>query len=508
MKKITYILLLTLGLTSLNSCQNWLTILPENEQTSDKFWKNKEDVLSVLTAGYVKLRDAVPLLLDWGELRGGCMYNTKSTKLELFRVTPTDEKICSWASLYQTINMANSVITYAPQVMLIDETFEEPVMKSYLAEAYFLRALSYFYLVRNFKEVPLVLTPYVNDEASYEKAKSKEEVIITQIKADIRSALETKAAKEFFSVEWQTKGRATKWALYALMADVSLWSEDYENAIIYCNHILEGGANRPILIENSAEWFTIFYPGNSPESIFEVQWDMTVDENQKNPLCAKVGPNSPEYYYTPWMLEQWMNETDIVGEAATGRGLFGSYASNAQKNDGGEANEGYIWKYFGGGALAIDNARAKQDANFMVYRMADIYLMKAEALTLIGGREYWNQAIDLVNTIRHRTDLPDANIEEGDINEENVLDLILTERCMEFASEGKRWYDLLRFGKRNQYKYKEKFLIAKVAESTSGSPSWARSVLMDENAHYLPIWTKELIANPLLTQNPYYEIGK
>ncbi|MDR2130648.1 MAG: RagB/SusD family nutrient uptake outer membrane protein [Odoribacteraceae bacterium] len=507
MKKIRYGLLLLLGIMAFSGCKEWLTILPENEQTSDKFWKSKEEVLAVLNAGYVKFRDAVPTLFEWGELRGGCIYGGTGALVE-FRVTPSD-KVCNWGTLYQAINMANSVLTYAPQVIMVDETFEEPVMNSYMAEAYFIRALSYFYLIRNFKEVPLITVPYVDDSEPYEKAAAAEEEVIAQIKTDLRLALESKAAKAFFPKEWETKGRATKWALYALMADVCLWDGDYDNAIIACNNILEGGSNAPEFMPEPTEWFTIYNPGNSRESIFEVQWDMTVDADQKNPLCDKVGTSGATYYYTPWMVTRWVEETDIrLVDPTFGRGLYGSYATDKEKNNGGEVTEGYVWKYFGGGAHSVDNKRAKADANYIIYRVADILLMKAEALTLLGGSSRWNEALSLVNQVRTRSSLPDVQIEEGEINEENVLDIILTERCMELAAEGKRWYDLLRFGKRDNYKYKQRFLIEKLLESTYASPTWVHSVVLDNNAHYLPIATKELQANPLLVQNPYYEIGK
>ena len=115
------------------------------------------------------------------------------------------------------------------EVQAKDKTYMEDTMNSHLSEAYFLRGLCHFYLVRNFKEAPIVTEPYVDDSAPYDIAKSSEEDIIAQIKSDIQTALDSGAAKEFFEDDqWEgaSKGRATKWALYALMADVCLWSED------------------------------------------------------------------------------------------------------------------------------------------------------------------------------------------------------------------------------------------------------------------------------------------
>ena len=130
--------------------------------------------------------------------------------------------------MYQVINMANVVIAHAPGVREIDDTYTEGAMNAHLSEAYFMRALMYFYLVRNFKEVPLVTTPYEDDSTPFSIAKSSEEEILKQIKADVQTALDSGGAKEFYDNDnWNaSKGRATKWALYALMSEVSLWTED------------------------------------------------------------------------------------------------------------------------------------------------------------------------------------------------------------------------------------------------------------------------------------------
>lgn len=81
----------------------------------------------------------------------------------------------------------------------------------------------------------------------------------------------------------------------------------------------------------------------------------------------------------------------------------------------------------------------------------------------------------------------------------------MDERAREFVGEGKRWFDLLRVAQRDQYKYKE-YLIEQVLLGVSGaSTPVIRSLLLNENAHYLPIHADELKYNKLLVQNPYYE---
>jgi len=511
MKKLLYFMLLLPGSLLLDACDSWLDVLPENEQVSDEYWTTKEEVESVLAAGYVYLRDAVPDLIDWGELRGGCIYNQYGSDLQTFQIEPDDEDLCSWAPLYKVINMANSVLANARAVQERDETFEEAVMNSYMTEALFLRALGYFYIVRNWRDAPLILDPYETDEISYEKAKSPESEIIAQIKSDINAALGTGAAKEKFDEDWENKGRATKWALNALMADVCLWNEDYSAAIMSCNEILDAASSfRPVFVSNPSKWYEMYYPGNSNESVFEIQWDQG-DYDQENDLATLFGENTPTYLYTDNMLQDFISETDETGVNDAVRTLYGGYVPDTDADNYQKANTGYAWKYSGIGMQGqTRNTSDEQDPNFIVYRVADVMLMKAEAMILMNNNaESWQVAVDLINKIRTRSRLPEINPVVAEVSEADMLEYVLYERKMELATEGKRWYDLLRFGKRDGFKYRERFLINEVAEyNNTANSSWIRSVLKNDDALYLPVWSDELDNNKLLEQNPYYGVVK
>ncbi|WP_163707312.1 RagB/SusD family nutrient uptake outer membrane protein [Mangrovibacterium lignilyticum] len=515
MKKFKYIVLLAILAFQLTSCSDWLTVLPENEQVSDEYWTSKEEVESVLASGYVYLRDAVPYLVRWGELRAGAIYtpvggNVTGGDLQSFQVTPDDYYMCTWAPLYKVINMANSVIANAEAVLQRDETFDEAVMNSYLTEAYYLRALSYFYIIRNWRDAPLITEPYETDRISYEREKSSEAEIIAQIKADITVALGTGAAKEKYEDEWATKGRATKWALHALMADVCLWNEEYDAAILHCNEILDATSSfRPVLVTDPTKWYELFYPGNSNGSIFEINWDQGTYD-QTNSLATMFGNGSPLYYYTGQMLTDWIDETNLTGANDAVRTLYGGYVADVSSADNyPDATTGYIWKYSGIGLQdQVRNSVNEQDPNYIIYRVADIMLMKAEALiSMSSDTESWSVAIDLINEIRTRSNLPILEPVLEELSEGDMLELVLHERNMELAGEGKRWYDLVRLGKRDGYTYRNRFLIDMVVDyNNTANPAWIRSVLNNDDAIYLPIETSELENNRKLVQNPYYDV--
>ena len=79
MKLNQYIISLMILAFSATSCQDYLSVIPENNQSTTQYWKTKEDVEAVLGAGYIKLRDAQEYLMLWGEARGNGIYFTSTT---------------------------------------------------------------------------------------------------------------------------------------------------------------------------------------------------------------------------------------------------------------------------------------------------------------------------------------------------------------------------------------------------------------------------------------------
>lgn len=498
-----------------SSCTDWLTVYPTNEQVTDDYWKSEEDVEAVLSSGYYYMRKSVGDFIDWGELRGSSIYKRSTNDMQMFQML-SSSKGCDWSTIYKVINMANSVLKYAPGVLAEDDAYSEAAMNSNLCEAYFMRALMYFYLVRNFKEVPLILEPYVDDSQPMQKAKSSEKEIVDQIKKDIETALGTGAAKEFYDGSdpraWKNKGRGTVWALYALMSDVCLWSEDWDGCINYADKILNANATfRPVFLAESVKdnpdtWFSIFNPGNSQESIFELQFSNSLSQTSGSPSGIFTGAGSSYWYSLP-MLERLVAEAKECG--GTGRAYFGACIFDTD-NDGltdyTGATEAYIWKYLGGENSSGDvaNLRTTKDANFIIYRVTDIILMKAEALIWKGGADSFAQALELINKIRVRAGLPESTLSPSETDELTMLETLLNERDIEFAAEGKRWYDLMRFGRSKDYKYKQQFIQLLSENNQLVRAAWISSVLSDNDSWFLPISDSEIKNNPLLEQNPYY----
>lgn len=503
MKRIKKYLIIGLSALSLSSCNDWLTVYPENEQVTDNYWTSKEDVKSVLASGYYYMRECVPSLINWGELRAGSIYARKTNNMQVYQILPTDKTYVNWSGLYQVINMANLVLAHTDAVLDKDNTMVKSEAESFKAEAYFLRALAYFYIVRNWRDAPLILTPYEDDATSYNIAKSSEAEIIAQIKSDLTTAINSGAAKEGFDEDWETKGKATIWAIYALLADVDLWSEDYQGALDAANNILNSESSiAPKFMWGTLDgtkWFNIYNPGNSNESILELQYDYS--SSQTNTLATvSFGNSDPLYIYSSQMSADIASEVLNIGYEAAIRATSLEYMTNSASTI--EVSD-YVWKYTVGESGTTSSRSSTDVPNFPIYRVTDVKLMKAEALTRLGAENY-EEACAEISDVRTRVGLDSMYYTSG-ITEQDLLEEVLEQRNLEFAAEGKRWYDLLRFGRSVNFKYREQFITLVTKYNATANPSWIRSVLSNDDALFLPILQSEIDNNPLLVQNPYYE---
>ncbi|QDH80552.1 RagB/SusD family nutrient uptake outer membrane protein [Echinicola soli] len=483
----TYICLLAALTFVISSCNDWLELQPENNQVSDEYWTNKEEVEAVLGAGYVRLRETMEQQLVWGEMRGnGLTTGSGAILADIFRINQWDilpgNDFVKWDKFYQVINYANMVIKYAPEVVERDPSFNENVMQSYLSEAYFLRGLAYFYLVRNFRDVPLITEPYMDDQTAFEVAKSPSNEIFQQIKMDLEGAVEY--AKEVAPTVWEAKGRATKWSIYATLVDVYLWTEEYDKAIAASDAVINSGQLGLLegMVNNNNNWYRIFSEGNTNEGIFELQFDF--DKSQTNNLVSWFGSNQ-RYSVTEHTVSLFADyDEDIRGEGSSY--LDGDFS---------------VWKYLGSEA-ETGIPRTYSDQNWIIYRIADIYLMKAEAMVMKGSGSY-DQAVELINQVRERAQIS-APVSAAS-TELEMLGLVMEERGREFVGEGKNWYDILRVASRNDYQYKDYLITQVLLTAPASSAPIIRSKLLDVDSHYLPIHIGELSANRLLEQNPYYD---
>ncbi|MEP7265755.1 MAG: RagB/SusD family nutrient uptake outer membrane protein [Bacteroidota bacterium] len=352
-------------------------------------------------------------------------------------ILPENESVDGiWGAIYDAINVANNVIDKVPGIS--DMSAAEK--NSALGELYFLRALNHFNLMNYFGRIPVKTKPTVGLGA-VNAARDEINVVYDQIISDLQFASQNLAANS------SLKTRATKQAANALLARVYLYRQDYVNAGLYASQVINAGGYS--LMTDYAE---IFSSEGISESIFEV--DFT--ELDRNRIAEYNFPLS-------------LNGRREVAPDPTLLAAYTTSDTRLNASVGYSGTDAYAKKY--------DDLSTGSD-NFMVLRLAEMYLIRAEAIAMLNGNA--QQVQDDINVIRNRAGL--ADVTTSDITQ--LIPVIETERRLELAFEGHRWFDLVRTGR-----------------ATVILPT-----VTNINKTLFPIPLSELLSNtsPGMTQNPGY----
>jgi hypothetical protein len=146
--------------------------------------------------------------------------------------------------------------------------------------------------------------------------------------------------------------------------------------------------------------------------------------------------------------------------------------------------------------------------NWIFYRMADVFLMKAEALVERNQDGDLEKALDLLNITYKRANPTGNVLSLKTMDQSSMRKEVLNERQREFLYEGKRWFDLLRAVRRNPGNQTPSDILEMLSKKYDAAEvNWGQvsSRLMDKDALYLPVNQDEMKRNPNLVQNPYYK---
>jgi hypothetical protein len=350
--------------------------------------------------------------------------------------------------------------------------------------------------------------------------------VLNQIVKDLKKA-EMNAVKKYpetssSSLISYTKGRVTLQAVWALLADVALWMENYDECIAYCEKVIAAkvedakeermtyDGEYPLLANQKASSTTnihqaynlIFGTGNSFESIFELQIDYTYD-NKNDFLRSYYGA-----------LDVDMGALSASSFLAEGTQLGNKYFAKTDIRPYGlfdvkDVNVYSIRKYV---ASSIDDQgeavkRSGNYANWILYRLTDVMLMEAEALVERNDSvaNDLRKAFDLTNAVYSRSNLSapdkDSLAFSSYGTQSEMRDLVLLERQRELMFEGKRWFDLVRKARREGTNGP----MLDLAKRKYNKPEAVKSKWIKPDMLYLPIYEEELKVNTLLKQNPEYK---
>lgn len=571
MKK--YLSIILTGLL-FSSCVD-TALLPDDKTVDEDFWKTKSDVSLMTNGAYAKMlaSDVMSRLIVWGDFRSDELVQASGVTsgsiyealLEIGTAnTQTDNIYTNWQSFYTVINYCNIVIRKAVGVMDEDPNYTEGDMLNDVAQMKALRSLCYFYLVRAFRDVPYVTEGYMQNSQDMNVPQVAPEVIIDGCIKDLEEAALNIIDPSAYS-NWKAKGMLNRDAVYALLADIYLWkasihhsAADYQKCVEYCDKVIdsknEAHVYGPMEIEDESNLYPalydydddfdmIFINQNSEESIFELQYDGS--NNSNTALCQmfyKYAGNSSNYGY--------MKAADLFGTGGSsnmvfpktgdGRKIKAIYSANKNMDQydirkmtvststlnqyGAPSGEGQVRQ--------TDRAYAQFGQNYIIYRMTDIMLMKAEAMVQLAADDediVLRQAFNIVQAVNNRALATGFESDSLRFSTSSSImgtsvstkvgmeELVLEERLRELCFEGKRWYDLLRYNYRHMegVDYStiladQKTYVANYASMLSlmarksSSPQGIISKMPTEPYLYMPIRQNELSVNPMLKQNPVY----
>ena len=450
-------------MVSFGSCsEEFVDVSPKGSFLSDNYYSNEGQATAALVGVYDPIRknsggfENMMAMMNAGsdDFYAGGGGSTDGEGIQNFSthsLTSTSIPGSFWNDHYQGIFRANTLLLKLPDVDMSDSQ-----KSRFTAETKALRAIYYFNLVRMFKNVPLLLDPLTTTNM-YDVEQATPGAVYTQIEKDLTEAIPALPISVPAATE---SGRLTKGAAQAMLGKVYLFEGKKAEAAAILAQVngTPGTANQygnKLLTKFSDLW--VVSNKFNTESLIEVShtsagnsdwgfWGSGRDEG--NSLNVMVGPRTyskPAGSPAPDLPSGWSFNviTQDLYDAikldprfgATVLDLKAMKAAGEADYIGGYQDTGYFLNKFvprkadvrtGGGAAELNYKQ-----NTYVIRLADTYLMEAEALGS-GAR-----AQALLDAVRARVGLPSVPV---------TLDAIKNERRMELAGEGQRFFDLVRWG--------------------------------------------------------------
>ena len=544
-------------LFTLSSCSDYLDVLPLNEVVLENYWTKKDDVTSVLNGCYESLTSEGSLerMGIWGELRsenlvqGGNLDN-KYVEILKENILPTND-LTKWEDFYRTINRCNILLNYADGVQKLDPNYTEAQMRANKAEATFIRDLCYFYLIRTFRDVPMVFEPSIDDTQEYRVPATPMMKALEMLSDDLEKVKDDAVLRYVDDSEmtnskasilaYENCAKVTRVAIYTLLADIYLWRGEYDKAISCCDYVINFKKNQyrervarigqmndmflfngiPMIRESLAnsktcgnaytEIFDRASGGFSFESIFELGYK---EGSVKNNYIYNfyLGRNSiggfaaPEDYYqnvTSGTNDYFAKNDCRVYEniiEQSGKYIIGKYTNYSVKLENDNVTDFKSLKY--DPVQISDNYH-----NWIIYRLSDVMLIKAEACIMKNDPDF-QTAFSLINSINKRARNYTENVKSDSLafsayssSKEEMEKLLLLERKREFMFEGKRWFDLVRKSLRDG---NTNYLANEATKKQKENAVAIKIQFADINTIFWPYNREELKKNTLIKQNSAY----
>lgn len=477
-------LLLFISALLLFSCSKLVEIpAPKNTLSTDKVFNNETQATSAIAgvlsqminqSGYGAFSSGLTSLLGSASADElNVLATTNQSNFNKNALNANDSQgDAIWSSAYQTIYGANSVIEgiAASKSALLGAK----VRKELTAEAKFLRAFSYFYLVNTYGDVPFVLTTNLAENTNLTKMPAA--TIYQQIIKDLKDASDGLPADYNFLDGQRVRNRPVKWAAKALLARVYLYTGDNSNAITEATEVI----GQTGLYQLEMTDLNKVFLKNSSEAIWQLQQnsDLTYSGTAV-PEATALMPNPLHTGKFEVDLSSNLLKAFDTGDLRRKNWVDSTkYPSGIGKDS---VTVRFMFKYKTG--LYNMQPGGIPAEYYMVLRFAELYLIRGEARALSGQV---NTGLDDINVLRKRAGV---GLLPTSLGREQALAAIAKERQAELFGEwGHRWFDLKRTGKARE-----------VLSAIPVKQPWRGDYQL-----LYPVPRTELERDHFLTQNPGY----
>jgi len=433
-----------LGLLALAACNHLLDTKPYTFSSGDNYYENEAQVLRAVNGVYGRLQELHTS--DFWALTEMVADNTnyqydesdrgaqQREEIDEFLITSSNTYVnTAWALLYSIVKEANVVLGRMDGVSFADQTLKN----RHIGELKFLRGLAYFHLVRLFGEIPMHTEEIAGPADAFKSGKATVDQVYTLIIQDARDAIA--ALPDNYT--GSDLGRATKGAALTLLGDVYLTRKLYAEAVAALQQVTGLGYS---LLPDYADCFSPTAKNNA-ESVFEVQYDWSVEGESSN-FIYMFGPRNAKLKLVGFT-------GTLGGSNIPTPGIYNLYEPGDLRRDRSielfddPSNAKYAESLAFGGKMPFikkfyhppypEDGRANE--NWPVYRYAHVLLMLAEAQNEAGTGD----PLANLNIVRQRAGLPPLSA----LTTDALRDAIAREQRVEVAFENHRWYQLLRTGK-------------------------------------------------------------
>jgi len=466
-----YVLILVAFICILSACDKQLDLAPEDTTVETEVFQSESSAESALMDVYNKTYEANnSTAYTFGDFTTDLLVTTNSYfNLINSGDIPTDDTYFvagTWENTYAAINVANVIIESAPKL----GTYREEAIKQHVAEAKFLRAYNYLVLQKLYGDgaltgkmsglgLPLQLEPYEGTKYNAANALTRSTIQETynQIIKDLTEALPD--LLEAYEDDLETRARATKGSVHALLSRVYLYMGDYDQA----------ASEAAFLIGNGN-----YHLNSDLKAVFPTSSGYDVSLDREYIYAIPLTYNNGDHQFGTHFYSYYHKSSQYVADD-----FISKYTDTDQRKTK------LLWKAYTEGYNPSKLTTAKFNNsdgrdNIPMIRLSEMYLTRAEALAHTSGVN--QESVDLLNAIASRADDGFTNYITSDFtNANDLIDRILLERELELCFEGLHRYDLIHTGRK--LKYKE----------------------LPENKYVLPIPKSEIeITKGSLVQNPGY----